>query len=55
MELFYTGHMVAGPALSMEKRQRLAKYLGAACHIYELVPLRGEKNRQRITHKRKPA
>jgi SAM-dependent methyltransferase len=42
IELFYTGHMVAGPALSMEKRQKLAKYLGAACHIYELVPSRGE-------------
>lgn len=32
--LFYTGHMVLGNWLSLNARQRLAKWLGSACVIY---------------------
>lgn len=34
--LFYTGHMVLGPRLSLGVRQKLAKWLGSACMIYVL-------------------
>lgn len=36
MGLFYTGNMTFGARWSMEKRARLAKTLGSACHIFEL-------------------
>jgi ubiquinone/menaquinone biosynthesis C-methylase UbiE len=32
--LFYTGHMVLGPRMSIGMRQQLAKWLGSACVIY---------------------
>jgi len=38
MGLFYTGNMTFGQRWSMEKRARLAKTLGSACHIFELQP-----------------
>lgn len=36
--LFYTGHMILGPLLSMDTRQELAKWLGSACVIYVVRP-----------------
>jgi len=36
--LFYTGHMVLGPRLSLNTRQKLAKWLGSACVIYVVRP-----------------
>lgn len=36
--LFYTGHMVLGPRLSLGTRQKLAKWLGSACVIYVVRP-----------------
>lgn len=36
--LFYTGHMVLGPRLSLGTRQKLAKWLGSACVIYVVHP-----------------
>ena len=36
--LFYTGHMVLGPRLSLGARQKLAKWLGSACVIYVVRP-----------------
>jgi SAM-dependent methyltransferase len=36
--LFYTGHMVLGPHLSLKSRQKLAKWLGSACMIYVVRP-----------------
>lgn len=36
--LFYTGHMVLGPRLSLRARQKLAKWLGSACVIYVVRP-----------------
>lgn len=36
--LFYTGHMVLGPRLSLGTRQTLAKWLGSACVIYVVRP-----------------
>jgi SAM-dependent methyltransferase len=36
--LFYTGHMVLGPRLSLSARQKLAKWLGSACVIYVVRP-----------------
>lgn len=37
--IFYTGHMVLGPKLSISSRQKLAKWLGSACVIYVVRPL----------------
>lgn len=34
--LFYTGHMIFNGAFSLEKRGRLARQLGSACHLFEL-------------------
>lgn len=36
--LFYTGHMVLGPRLSLSTRQKLSKLLGSACVIYIVRP-----------------
>lgn len=36
--LFYTGHMVLGPRLSLSARQKLAKWFGSACVIYVVRP-----------------
>lgn len=38
MGLFYTGHMVLGPRMSLMKRQKLARLLGSACVIYVVRP-----------------
>lgn len=35
--LFYTGHSVLGPRLSMASRKKLARWLGSACHVYQLA------------------
>lgn len=34
MGLFYTGHMVLGMRLGMERRTRLAQWLGSSCVLY---------------------
>jgi ubiquinone/menaquinone biosynthesis C-methylase UbiE len=39
MGLFYTGNMTFGPSWPMDKRRRLAKALGSACHIFQIRPL----------------
>ncbi len=36
--LFYTGHMVFGPWLSISARHKIAKWLGSACVIYVIRP-----------------
>ena len=36
--LFYTGHMVFGPRLSLRSRQKVSKWLGSACMIYVVRP-----------------
>lgn len=36
--LFYTGHMLLGPKLSLGVRQLLAKWLGSSCAIYVVRP-----------------
>ncbi len=36
--LFYTGHMVLGPRLSVKARQKISKWLGSACMIYVVRP-----------------
>jgi SAM-dependent methyltransferase len=36
MGLFYTGNMLLGSRLGPAKRQRLAEFLGSACHVFEL-------------------
>jgi len=36
--LFYTGHMVLGPRLSLRSRQKVSKWLGSACVIYVVRP-----------------
>lgn len=39
--IFYTGNTVFGTTIfSIERRQRLARILGSACHLYEVKPLR---------------
>ena len=38
IKLFYTGHMVLGPHLSLKTRQKLSKCLGSACMIYVVRP-----------------
>jgi SAM-dependent methyltransferase len=40
MGLFYTGNMLLGTRLPLASRHRLAGYLGSACHLYELRPVR---------------
>lgn len=36
--LFYTGHMILGPRLSLKSRQKISKWLGSACMIYVIRP-----------------
>lgn len=36
--LFYTGHMVLGPRLSLRTRQNISTWLGSACVIYVVRP-----------------
>jgi len=38
MGLFYTGSMLFGARLSLERRARLAQILGSACHLYVVRP-----------------
>jgi SAM-dependent methyltransferase len=38
MGLFYTGNMVFGKGWSIAKRERLARRLGSACHLFKLAP-----------------
>ncbi len=39
MGLFYTGAALFGPGLSFDSRERLASFLGSACHLFELKPI----------------
>lgn len=39
IRLFYTGHMVLGPRLDLETRQKVSKWLGSACMIYVVRPV----------------
>lgn len=39
MGLHYTGYFVFGPRWSLAKRARIAKWLGSACHLFELRPM----------------
>jgi hypothetical protein len=36
MGLFYTGNMTFNKRLSLVKRNQLAKWLGSACHLFEI-------------------
>ncbi len=38
MGLFYTGHMTFGSGLPLARREKLAKVLGSACHLYQMQP-----------------
>jgi len=38
MGLFYTGYMSLGPRLCMDKRRRLSRVLGSACHLFTISP-----------------
>lgn len=38
MGLFYTGDMLCGLALGLPQRRRLARILGSACHLFQLIP-----------------
>jgi SAM-dependent methyltransferase len=38
---FYTGNMVLGSRLRMESREKLAKVLGSACHLFQVRPIEG--------------
>jgi SAM-dependent methyltransferase len=38
MGLFYTGSMVFGSRISLERRARLAKILGSSCHLFVMRP-----------------
>jgi SAM-dependent methyltransferase len=35
--IFYTGHMVLN-SLSIERRKQMSRWLGSACHLFELTP-----------------
>lgn len=39
MGLFYTGNNLFGPHLSFALRERMARVLGSACHLFETVPV----------------
>jgi SAM-dependent methyltransferase len=39
MGLFYTGNMLLGARLGLAQRERLARILGSACHLFQLVPV----------------
>jgi SAM-dependent methyltransferase len=36
--LFYTGNLLLGQSLDLQKRATLARYLGSACHVYKVLP-----------------
>jgi SAM-dependent methyltransferase len=36
MGLFYTGHALFGASTSFDRRARWARYLGSACHLFQL-------------------
>jgi SAM-dependent methyltransferase len=36
--IFYTGHLLCGPTLSLGVRRRIGSILGGACHIFVLRP-----------------
>ncbi len=38
MGLFYTGNMLLGPHLGIAQRERIARVLGSACHLFRVVP-----------------
>ena len=38
MGLFYTGHMILGPRISLDTRKRLGSVLGCACHLFIVRP-----------------
>jgi SAM-dependent methyltransferase len=38
MGLFYTGSMLFGPWISLERRARLAQILGSSCHLFVMRP-----------------
>jgi SAM-dependent methyltransferase len=38
--LFYTGHMLLGPALSLRARRALSRVAGSACHVFVLEKAR---------------
>ena len=38
MGLFYTGNMTFGSGLPLARREKLAKVLGSACHLYQMQP-----------------
>lgn len=40
MGLFYTGNMLFGTLLRPPQREKLARVLGSACHLFQLVPAR---------------
>ena len=40
MGLFYTGNITLGARLSLARREKLAKVLGSACHIFKVQPVR---------------
>lgn len=39
MGLFYTGYMVLGERLSLDRRRRLSRLLGSACHFFRIRPI----------------
>ena len=40
--LFYTGHMILGPRMSIRFRQNLSRLLGSACVLYKVRPIKLE-------------
>jgi len=38
MGLFYTGSMLFGPRISLERRAQLAQILGSSCHLFVMRP-----------------
>jgi SAM-dependent methyltransferase len=39
MGLFYTGHVLFGSRLSLQRRAQLARAFGSACHVFKVRPL----------------
>lgn len=38
--LFYTGHMVFGPKLTVRRREKIARFLDSACYLFRVRPSR---------------
>jgi hypothetical protein len=36
--LFYTGNAFFGGRIGVARRERLARVLGSACHVYKVAP-----------------